>query len=472
MFFGREKELETLKGFLGKKVSSFVVLKGRRRVGKSTLIREFAKGMCFISLAGIPPNGSTTKQSQIDVFGHALNRVLNLPNVQYNNWEDAFHMLADHTKKGRVIILLDEISWMGSKDPDFLGKLKSAWDEKFKLNSRLILVVCGSISSWIEDNILNSTGFMGRISHTMTLSELPVQDCSKFWESSGASISSYEKFKVLSVTGGIPRYLEEVNTNQTAEENIRNLGFKRGGVFREEFEHIFNDLFSSRSRIYKEIVKVLVEGALEYKQLAEKIGRESTGRLSSYLADLTQAGFISRDFTWHLKNNKTSKLSHYRLSDNYVRFYLKYIEPIKEKIDQGMAEGEFDSINWHSIIGLQFENLVLNNRQFICDNLGLKFSDIVANNPYFQRKSSSNEGCQIDYLIQTKFNNLFACEVKFSGRPLGMEVVDEMKKKLERLRKPKGFSCWPVLVHVNGVTDYVEQCGYFSKIIDFGQSLD
>ncbi len=467
MFYGRKKELEILNVFLEKKTASLIVLKGRRRVGKSTLIKEFAKGMTFLSFAGVPPTKQTTRKSQIEIFGRTLNKSCGLPNVQYSDWQDAFEMLAAQTKSGRFIILLDEISWMGSKDPDFLGKFKNVWDAKLKQNPEIIVVLCGSISSWIEKNILSSTGFLGRISYIMTLNELPIEDCKSFWDATGAIVSPYEKFKILSVTGGIPRYLEEINPNRSAEENIRNLGFRKGGIFTVEFDHIFNDLFSKRSHFYKEIVRTLADGVLEYGQIAEILAKKVTGRLSSYLEDLKQAGFISRDFTWHFKGGKISKLSHYRLSDNYVRFYLKYIEPIKEKIEQEHLDTTFEPANWHAIQGLQFENLVLNNRQFVCKKLSINPQDIISNNPYFQRESSRHGGCQIDYLIQTKFNGLFACEIKFSKNLLGMEVVDEMRQKLSNLTLPRNFSCWPVLIHVNGVTDAVEQSGFFSKIIDF-----
>ena len=146
---------------------------------------------------------------------------------------------------------------MGSKDPNFLGKLKSAWDQYFKKNDQLILILCGSVSSWIDENILSSTAFVGRISFTLNLEELSLQDCNKFWNKTGAKVSPYEKLKILSVTGGVPRYLEEIDPSQNAEFNIKQLCFKKGGILTTEFEKVFSDLFSSRSKIYKEIINCL-----------------------------------------------------------------------------------------------------------------------------------------------------------------------------------------------------------------------
>lgn len=127
---------------------------------------------------------------------------------------------------------------------------------------------------------------------------------------------------------------------------------------------------------------------------------------------------------------------------------------------------------WSAIMGLQFENLVLKNRKKIWEKLGIRPEDIVADNPYFQKQTSTKKGCQIDYLIQTRFNTLFLCEIKFSIHPIKSDVINEVKDKLSTITLPKRFSCWPVLIHVNGVNDHVEESGFFSEIIDFKLLLD
>ena len=183
--------------------------------------------------------------------------------------------------------------------------------------------------------------------------------------------------------------------------------------------------------------------------------------------------YAGLDISWHIATSMESKLSHYRLSDNYLRFYLKYIEPNHNKI----MRGDFDdrSISslpgWNSIMGFQFENLVINNRRYLLEGLNLSGSDVITSNPYFQQQTSRSQKCQIDYMIQTKFNNLFVCEIKFSKNEIGPSIMDEMRNKIAKLKLPKGFSCWPVLVHVNGVHEKVEDSGYFTKIIDFGELL-
>jgi hypothetical protein len=178
-----------------------------------------------------------------------------------------FWHLAHHTQTGRHVILLDEISWMGMRDPTFLGKLRNIWDTLLKQNPELILVVCGSVSSWIEKNILSRTGFVGRVDLTLTLNELNLKECNEFWGAQAENWSSYEKFKVLSLTGGVPRYLELISLQQTAEDNIKKLCFVKEDFLYSEFKKNFNDLFGKRYEAYKEILQAIAENP--YSSLAE-----------------------------------------------------------------------------------------------------------------------------------------------------------------------------------------------------------
>jgi hypothetical protein len=269
----------------------------------------------------------------------------------------------------------------------------------FKKNPKLILIICGSALAWIEKNILSSTGFMRRVSYTLTLEELPLSDCNHFWKGSGSQFSAYDKFKILSITGGIPRYLEEIQAQVSSEENIRNICFKKGGVLVNEFNNIFSDLFGKRSEKYKQIVKCLVQGSLEYGEICEKLLVEKSGLISEYLNDLVMSGLISRDNTWDPKTGIMSPLLFkYRLTDNYLRFYLKYIESKLSEIERNVYQIKTLSSlpGWATIMGLQFENLVLNNRYFIYDQLWISPDEIVTENPFFQHKTTRRRGSQID----------------------------------------------------------------------------
>lgn len=213
----------------------------------------------------------------------------------------------------------------------------------------------------------------------------------------------------------------------------------------------------------------LADGPCELKDIYEVLDVEKSGVVSKYMQDLITAGFVSQDFTWHLKTGQDSKLSHYRLKDNYLRFYLKYIQPNKKKI---LKQGLKLLPQWHSVMGLQFENLVLSNRKVIQRILRVDSSEIINDNPFFQRKAKNRAGCQIDYMIQTKFGTCYLCEIKFSSKEITKSVIDEMQLKIRSLSLPKNISIRPVLIHVNGVDDAVIESDFFSAIIDFKDLLE
>ncbi|MES2613837.1 MAG: ATP-binding protein [Bdellovibrionota bacterium] len=464
-FLGRNEELQRLNEAIQKKSASFIVIKGRRRIGKSRLVQEFSKSFeHFYSFTALPPDTTTTRQHQLNEFCRQLAQNFKTPVAQYNDWGDAFLALAERVKHGKILLFFDEISWMGGLDPSFLGKIKNLWDLNLKSNPKLVFIICGSASAWIEKNIMSGAGFVGRISFTITLRELPMSDCFLFWPK---NISIYEKIKVLAVTGGVPKYLEEINPKISAEENIKKLCFTEGGLLVEEYRHIFSDIFLRESQFYDKITHILAEGAKELEEIQEKIGIKIIGRLSEYLWELELAGFITRDYTWNIKTGADSKLSKYRLSDNYLRFYLKYIEKNRDKMKRGSFNlKSFSSLpEWNQMMGLQFENLLLHNRAKIHKMLGLQAIDIICDNPYFQRKTQRYSGCQIDYLIETKFNTLYICEFKFSKNLIGNSVIEEIQKKINCLPNHNKFSCRPVLIHVNGVQKELLESDFFTAVI-------
>lgn len=475
-FIGRKNELEVLKGLLDKRTASLIVIKGRRRIGKSRLLEEFGKFFTkAYTFSGLPPSeDNITPELQRVEFAKQFTRQIPIKDpLSTDDWGDLFWNLSQHSNQDRILIILDEISWMGSNDPEFLGKLKNAWDLYFKKNDNLVLAICGSASAWIDKNILSSTGFLGRESLTLTLEELPMNDCTDFWNAENERVSPYEKLKVLCVTGGVPRYLEHINPVLSAEENIRQLCFVPSGILFKEFEKIFSDLFDSKATTYKRILMTLANGSSDQTAICEKVGIKQGGDISDYLEDLIKSGFISRDFTWNIKESNISNLSHYRLKDNYSRFYLNYILPNQAKIDAGNMKS-ISLVNlpgWYSIIGLQVENLILSNRDFIKKSLKIDSNDIVCDNPYFQRRTTKQEGCQIDYLIQSKHNILYICEIKYSKKEIGTETISEIKEKIKKLSMPRYFSYRTVLIHVNGVTDSLEESQFFSHIINFSDLL-
>lgn len=472
MFVGRENDLKLLNGLFDLNKAAIAVCAGRRRIGKSTLIQQFGrKAKTFLEFQGLPPREGITKKDQLNAFSEQLAKQTSLPKLNLESWFQAFSLLNNVIKKEKTVILLDEISWMAIRDKDFAGQLKIAWDTELKHHSKLILVLCGSVSSWIDENIFNSAGFVGRISLKLAPGELSLFHCNLFWGKKADRVDTKEKLKMLSVTGGVPRYLEEINPNLPAEENIRRICFSKEGFLFSEFDQIFRDIFSSRATAYKRIVSALVGSPKTLSNVADYLKRERGGDLSRYLDDLSASGFISKDVVFGPGQKGASKLVRYRLKDNYLRFYLKYLEPIKDKIEKGLfSEVAMESLTeWETIMGFQFENLVLNNIRSVCSLLAINKNTVKSAAPYFQRKTQRKKPCQIDLLIETKYT-VYVCEIKFR-KIISKAVINDVQVKIERLKLPDGISARPILIYSGGLHPGIEEDGFFDRILHFDELL-
>ncbi len=474
MFVGRKEYLDDLSALWRKSTSSLVSCRGRRRIGKSTLIAQFAErtAEAFLSFEGLPPRKGMTNRRQLENFATSLSRQTNKPRLVLENWQDAFFWLNEAIDNGkRTVVLLDEISWMGAYDPDFPGYLKSAWDKLLHRHDKLVVVVCGSVSAWIKRNILDNTGFAGRFSRDYILPELPLSACPAFWGPGAERVSSRELFDMLSVTGGIPRYLEEVDPALSADENIRRLFFTPQGKLFKEFDDMFSYVFGDAATTKKSILKALGDGPKSGAELAKCLGFANTGRFADHLRSLAEGGFIAAEHGLNPETGKTARIDRYRLRDNYTRFYLRCVEPRKSEIAIGGYR--FASVEqlpgWDSIMGLAFENLVVNNWTELLPLIGVENAIVESAAPYRRVSSVSGESVQIDLLIQTP-RSAYVVEIKRKNR-IGVETEREMEEKLKRLKTRKGTSLRPVLVYDGELDPQLSGSGFFAATVDAARLL-
>lgn len=474
-FIGREAELNKILELKKKNSSNLIVLMGRRRIGKSTLIDE-ASGRYknYLSIAGLAPRDKIDNISQLRNFHAQLQEKFSKIIPPFFDWYTALTHLAHLTKHGEWLILLDEISWMGAYDNDFPGQIKVVWDKYFKKNDSLTLVLCGSVSSWIDKNLLKNADFVGRVSLQMTLEELPLRTCNEFWASKKNQISSLEKLKILSVTGGVPKYLEEIILSKTAEDNILRLCFTPEGPLFNEFDKIFNEIFLKRNITYNRIVRKLADKKSSTSDLAKALKLQPNGDFSECLNNLEISGFIKKDFTYDLKGKKMGA-TRYRLKDNYLRFYFKYIEPNKAKIlnKNFNFESVYQFSNWEVTLGFQFENLILQNLSELYKILEIKSFNVVAANPYFQKKTARTKGaCQIDILITTEHKTIYICELKVRDK-IESSLIKEVQKKIKALQLPRGYSIRPILIYEGELSEKIEYelKGFFHQLISFSEFL-
>lgn len=474
-FIGRQAELERLRDLRKKKTPSLAVVKGRRRVGKSCLIHVFASEQTqathttFWYFSGLAPQEDTDAQDQRDHFARQLANQLKMPPFTFQDWSDAFEHLSHHIQP-LDIILLDEISWMGSKDPTFMPKLKDWWDTQ---KQSMMVFLCGSVSTWIEDNILKSTAFFGRISLTMTLEPLPIPEASALLCASGFRGSNYEIYQLLSILGGIPWYLEQITPGQTASRIIQQLCFQKDALLVLEFDRMFHDVFNGKGSSYKKILHSLKDGMKTLADVRKSIDFSHSGTLSHLMEHLIVAGFVQKQGLWSFKTQKPLKQSLYRICDPYMRFYLKVIEPQRNKMNlDGFQNAPVSKLpGFEAHMGLQLEQLLLQNRNILLQSLGVHPGDTVACGPFRQSQTATKKGCQIDYLVQTTTQTLFLCEFKFKLRELGTDIIAHMQNKIDALKVPRGFAPIPVLFHIGGVSTQLALSDYFYKIIDIADFL-
>ena len=473
IFLGRKKELIQLKDLAQKRKASLVIIKGRRRIGKSRLVEEFAKDKIFLSFSGLAPQGVMNDQDQRDFFATRMAQHFKIPPLTFKDWSDAFTNLSFHLSNEPTVILFDEISWMAASDPTFIPKLKAWWDLDIQNRENVTLIFCGSVSTWIEYNILNNTAFFGRFSLIIELYPLSLVDSAHFLRMNGIKGTEHDIYKILAVTGGVPWYLEQILPQYTADQNIHKLCFEKNGLLTHEFDRIFHDLFSQRGDIYKRILTTLRDGMKTLDAIRIAVEYEKSGTLSTLIEHLIISGFVTKHSQWSIKTGKEKRQSLYRLNDPYIRFFLKYIEPNLNKI----ARDHFEEVallqlpGYETMLGFQMECLLLQNRSAILNSVGINPIDCVFDNPYFQTQSVKYKGCQIDYLIQTRTNTVYVCEFKFRRKELDVEIIEEVREKIDRITLPKGFAAVPVLFHIGGVSDRVLDNRFFYRIIDLTDLL-
>ena len=449
-FIGRGDMLKRLEALWKKRTPSLITCRGRRRIGKSTLIEEFARRTAdnFISIDGQAPGDGINNAAQLKSFAQQLSAQTSAPDVKLDNWLQAFKLLDNALpKSGRTVLLLDEISWLGGYDRTFVGTLKIAWDRLFKKHDDLVVVLCGSVSSWIAKNLLKSTGFAGRDSLDLVVDEIPLAECPAFWGEAGKRIALSEKIDFLSVTGGVPKYLEELDTSVSAEENVRRLCFTPEGLLFRDFEQIFSRMYGSKYEERKRLVKAVAYGSKSPVQIAEAIGIERNGHLVEHLDDLVLAGFLAKDENINPETGKPSRIAKYRLRDNYLRFYLHHIEPVEREIRQGNFKfsGLSELKGWETIKGLQFENLTVSNYRALLPVLGIDGANIKSAAPFRRDADGTERGVQIDLMIRTE-NCAYIVEVKRRNR-IEESVAVELDAKIRRLGLPSSVSVRTALVY-------------------------
>lgn len=471
-FYGRDELLVDLDSLWGKNSPSLVTCRGRRRIGKSTLIARFAElsNARFIKIEGERPDEDMSNEDELVTFAEQLSLYAGEDVPVAKNWLQAFKSLDNVLDDRRTVVLLDEVSWLAYFDKRFAATLKIAWDNMFKNHRHLVFVVCGSVSTWIKEKIVDSRSYYGRRSLDIVVPELTLKDCARFWSGRSDRISVRDILDVLSITGGVPRYLEEVNPSQSVDDNIRRMAFRPDSILRRDFDEMFKDVITKRPRMVATVLEALVDGPMTMTEISEAISAGVGGNVSAALDQLVEAGLVARDIGVNPETGDEIRERRYRLSDNYVRFYLKCIRPAGKTIDVGTFRysrlARFEE--WNAVKGFAFENLIVNHYGELLPHLHLGESHVYSAAPY-RKNGPKGKGFQIDLLIQTRRTQ---CVVEIKRKnTIGRGIVDEVAEKVRRLKHDPASSVRAALVYDGELAETVIADGYFDAIIPFRRLL-
>ena len=448
--------------------------RGRRRIGKSTLIERFAKisEARFIKLEGVRPKPGYSNGSELRAFIMQLSAQTGCDDGIPRDWLKAFMRLEDEIEDSRkTVVLIDEISWFGYYDKMFADTLKIAWDDFLRKHDKLVIVLCGSVSSWIRENVIDNSAYMGRRSLDLVVKELPLNECVKFWGEKADRINRREIIDVLSVTGGVPRYLDEVDSGLSADDNIRRMAFSVRSTLRMDFDDMFADVVTRQPILAGRVLRAIKGAPLSVTEIAQALGMERGGKLSSALLQLEEAGFVAVDAGKNPETGDDVRERRYRICDNYTKFYLNYIEPQKKMIDDGsyMFLSLSGLPNWEVDMGYAFENLVVNNYRELFRPMHIGNALVESAAPFRRMKCGTCPGVQIDLMLQTRCA-VYLIEIK-RRHSIGREVEDEMRRKEARISIADGKSLRRVLVYDGKLAPIVETDGFFDSIIPFEQLL-
>ncbi len=463
MFYGREHELNIIKNAIGSKRAELGIVYGRRRVGKSTLLTKAAarkKDLYFEGLQQAP------LKKQIEHFMQQLADQTGTPRSVARDWREAFDVFSFHIRKGKHYIVFDEFPWMASGRSELVSLLKFFWDNRWKANSGITLVLCGSIAGFMLNHLVHSKALHNRKTFEIKLPSLPASEAKLFFKKFR---SDFEIAKFLMVFGGIPKYLEQIDPRHSLINNVDRLCFQKHGFFLTEFETIFKEQFKV-TRTYERIVKWLAERSCAKEELAERLGMASGGGLTGYINNLEQADFVNVFTPKSVlgKGDKTRKLV---LWDEWLRFYFTYIGPNRKVIELNTHPGLFEQLAGSSLdtyFGLCFERLCLKNLSRIFSRMEMDISSIIGFGPFFRqrkRKGKDEPGLQIDILVRRKGQVLTLIECKFSSQPVGISVIKDVQRKVKLLKVPRIFTVERVLICGGEVTSPLQNSDYFHHIL-------
>ena len=432
-FIGRTEEIGLLKKAIESRRSEMIAIIGRRRVGKTHLIKHvFGKTLDF-EMTGMQ---HAVMSDQLTNFAQKLTEfsMPALPIKTLANWLEAFSLLRTYLLgKGakKKFLFFDELPWIATAKSGFLEALGYFWND-WAVNNRVVLIVCGSSASWMIQQVVHHKGSLhNRISQLIHVQPFTLSETALFLKMNKVVLNQYQITQLYMVTGGIPHYLAGIEKDKSVAQNIDRLCFSAHGLLKDEFDQLYSSLYD-KADAHISVIRALATKwtGLSRSQLLAATGMTDGGSFTRTLAELEQSDFIMPILPF----NKKKKDTMYRLIDNYSLFYLKFMEDRRKG-----GKGSFISLEktpaWKGWCGYAFENICLTHLPKIKEALGIAgvYTDVSS---FLQKGNKEQKGAQIDMLIDRADGIVNLCEIKFYDAPFTITKIyaEQLRAKREVLR--------------------------------------
>ena len=439
---GRKKEIDELNRLYNSNKAELVAVFGRRRVGKTYLINHFFKNDFVFKHTGLSPEDDTENlqlnRQLMQFYTSLLFYGLN-DEKKPQNWYEAFFLLQklilQHDNEKRMVVFIDELPWLDTKKSEFIKAFEGFWNNFGCAKDNLMLIICGSATSWFQNNLINNHGGLyGRVTYEIKLAPFTLHECEEFLCSNNVKFSRYDIIQCYMIFGGIPYYLNYINPSYSLAQNIDELFFKKNALFSLEFDRLFASVFTSPDKI-KDIVKLLYKNSIGFtkNEILEKLKMKDGGTFSKYLNSLIVSDFVIEYIQFGFK--KTEK--HYKLVDPFCLFYLTFLND-RTKLNEKYWSQNVTSQSLSSWRGYAFENVCFNHIEQIKFALGI--SSVITQSSAFYNK---DDGYQIDLLISRNDNVINMCELKFYStkykvnKDYYLKIMERTNLLIEKISKKK-----------------------------------
>ena len=463
---GREAERAALKQYFDSGSPEFLAVYGRRRIGKTFLIREFFHGKFDFYVTGLA-NGK--KEEQLKAWNTAIRDCFGGPAEDAENWLDAFTILRNKLEKQksakRKVLFLDETPWLDTPKSGFLTALEHFWNGWASGRTDIFLIVCGSATSWVVKNLLqNKGGLHNRVTRRMRLLPFTLKETEAYLNAKEINFGRYRLCEAYMIFGGIPYYLSLLGKGLSLPQNVDALCFADDGVLRLEFDELYATLFKNSDKYIKVVVALCSKAkGLTRDEIIRQSGLASGGGLTRILTELELCGFIRSYPNYSMDDN----LCIYQLTDPFSLFYSRFIRGKRPK-NQRFWTDNVESPSLSAWKGYAFEQICLSHSDQIKQALGIA---AISTEMSSWRSKRSSPGTQIDLLIDRKDGIINLCEIKYSKAEYAITAKEEQQLRNKSVvfqtetRTKKA-------VHITMVTTYGVTQNSHSGIIQSEVTLD